>query len=140
MIPLKIHFNMLQKIVLIAILSLTLYPSNKVDAVLEDVIDILALTKEVVTAVAGTWKIVEQTQIGNDIDLPFLKRKEQKIIMRMAELSNEIKNTEMMVVVNSMDVMHATLYNQTTKSSKIRFKSALFLHFPAFCTNLFLGT
>lgn len=111
---------MLQKIVLIAILSFTLCPNNEANALIEDVIDILALTKEVVSAVAGTWKIVEQTKLGNDIDLPFLKRKEQKIIMRMAELSNEIKNTEMMVVVNRLDVMHAIQLTKPTNNSEYR--------------------
>ena len=65
--------------------------------VIEDIIDVLHLTREVVKSVAGAWEIVEQTQIANEIDLPFLKRKEQKIILRMAELSHEIRASEMMV-------------------------------------------
>lgn len=100
---------MITKLILIATFSIALHQNtNQVSAVIEDILDVLALTKEVIKAVAGTWEIVEQTKLGADIELPFLKRKEQKIIMRMVELSNEIRNTEMMVTSLTNHVMHAT--------------------------------
>lgn len=70
---------------------------NPADALVEDVVDILHLAREVVKTISGTWELVDQTGLGNQIDLPFLKRKEQKIILRMAELSGDIRNTEMLV-------------------------------------------
>lgn len=82
------------KLLLIVLLALT---GASVNGLVEDIIDVLHLTREVVKSVAGAWEIVEQTQVANEIDLPFLKRKEKKIILRMAELSNEIKASEMMV-------------------------------------------
>lgn len=97
---------MFKKLILIAIFALALPTTNKVTAVVEDIIDILQLTKEVIKTIAGTWEIVEQSKLANEIDLPFLKLKEQKIIQRMSELSTEIRNTEMMVTFE-LQVMHA---------------------------------
>lgn len=82
------------KLLLIVLVALT---GVGVNGLIEDIIDVLHLTREVVKSVAGAWEIVEQTQVANEIDLPFLKRKEQKIILRMAELSHEIRASEMMV-------------------------------------------
>lgn len=106
--PAKDKKKMLKKLILFTLLTISLKPPQT-EAVIEDILDILALTKDVIKTIAGTWEIVDQTGVANDIDLPFLKRKEQKIILRMAELSNEIKNTEMMV--NNLDdrVMHVSL-------------------------------
>jgi hypothetical protein len=115
---------MLVKLIILTILTISLKPPPT-EAVIEDIIDILALTKEVIKTVAGTWEIVEQTQLGNDIDLPFLKRKEQKIIQRMSELSNEIRNTEMMVNLTDR-VMHAIQLNSNPGSSSNELKFALF--------------
>ena len=79
---------------LVALHSINYEPA---EALVEDVIDILHLSREVVKTISGTWELVDQTGLGNDIDLPFLKRKEQKIILRMAELSGDIRNTEKLV-------------------------------------------
>lgn len=64
------------------------------DALIEDVLDVLRLTKEIVSSIAGTWQFVEQTPLKNEIDLPFMKRKEQKILLKMTEVSRQIELTE----------------------------------------------
>lgn len=75
-----------------------LYPATNVNALVEDVIDILHLGREVIKTISSTWELADQVGgISNDIDLPFLKRKEKKILSRMAELSQEFKNAEMQV-------------------------------------------
>lgn len=73
------------------LLSLHTPPTN---ALIEDALDVLRLTKEVVSSIASTWQIVEQTPLKNEIDLPFMKRKEQKILLKMTEVSRQIELTE----------------------------------------------
>lgn len=68
-----------------------------VNALVEDVIDILYLGREVVKTISTTWELVDKAGITNEIELPFLKRKDKKILSRMAELSESFKKTEMTV-------------------------------------------
>lgn len=63
-------------------------------AVIEDVLDVLRLTREVISSIAGTWNLVEQTPLTNEIDLPFLKRKEKKILLKITEVQRQIDLTE----------------------------------------------
>lgn len=67
-------------------------------ALVEDVIDVLYLGREVIKTISSTWELAEQAGITNDIDLPFMQRKERKIFSRMAELTQEFRNAEMMVI------------------------------------------
>lgn len=76
-----------------SIFLLTLQPPQTA-ALIEDVLDVLRLTKEIVSSIAGTWQFVEQTPLKNEIDLPFMKRKEQKILLKMTEVSRQIELTE----------------------------------------------
>lgn len=64
------------------------------NAVIEDVLDVLRLTKEIISSIAGTWSFVEQTPLKNEIDLPFMKRKEQKILLKITEVSRQIQLSE----------------------------------------------
>lgn len=91
----KLKFSVI--CLLVALHSINLNPA---DALVEDVIDVLHLAREVVKTIGGTWELVDQTGLGNQIDLPFLKRKEQKIILRMAELSGDIRSTEKLVRIS----------------------------------------
>lgn len=68
-----------------------------VNALVEDVIDVLYLGREVIKTISSTWELAEQVGVTNEIDLPFMQRKEKKIISRMAELAQEFRNAEMMV-------------------------------------------
>lgn len=69
----------------------------RVNALVEDVIDVLYLSREVIKTISSTWELADQVGVTNEIDLPFMKRKEKKILSRMAELSQEFRNTEMLV-------------------------------------------
>jgi hypothetical protein len=76
---------------------LIVWQASSVNALVEDVIDVLYLGREVIKTISSTWELADQVGVTNDIDLPFMKRKEKKILTRMAELSQEFKNAEMTV-------------------------------------------
>lgn len=71
----------------------------RVNALIEDVIDVLYLGREVIKTISSTWELADQVGITNEIDLPFMQRKEKKIFSRMAELTQEFRNAEMMVIL-----------------------------------------
>uniref|UniRef100_A0A336MDK9 CSON015015 protein n=1 Tax=Culicoides sonorensis TaxID=179676 RepID=A0A336MDK9_CULSO len=79
---------------IISILFISLLTLPHCYAVIEDVLDVLRLSKEIVSSIAGTWNLVEQTPLTNDIDLPFLKRKEKKILLKITEVQRRIDLTE----------------------------------------------
>jgi hypothetical protein len=81
------------------LLFLLVQTSNvkRVNALVEDVIDILYLGREVIKTISSTWELADQVGVTNEIDLPFMQRKEKKIFSRMAELTQEFRNAEMMV-------------------------------------------
>lgn len=89
----------------ILLLFVFLQTSNieKVNALIEDVIDILYLSREVIKTISSTWELADQVGVTNEIDLPFMQRKEKKIFSRMAELTQEFRNAEMMVIKNKYD-------------------------------------
>lgn len=74
-----------------------IYQIPNVNALVEDVIDILHLGREVIKTISSTWELADQAGVTNEIELPFMKRKDKKILSRMAELSQEFKNAEMLV-------------------------------------------
>lgn len=89
----------------ILVISIALiYKTQNVNALVEDVIDVLHLGREVIKTISSTWELADQAGVANDIDLPFMKRKEKKILSRMAELSQEFKNAEMQV--SFMEISH----------------------------------
>lgn len=65
-----------------------------VNALVEDILDVIKLGKEVTTSLLETWDIIEQTHHGNEVDIPFYKIKEKKILARMSELSRQIQLVE----------------------------------------------
>lgn len=79
------------------LLLLNKTPANGL--LVEEFIDIVKLGKEVTLNVLETWEIVEQTHLVNEVDLPFLKRKEKKILNRMTELSRQIDKAELEVMM-----------------------------------------
>lgn len=64
------------------------------EALVEDILDVIKLGKEVTTSLLETWDIIEQTHHGNEVDIPFYKVKEKKILARMSELSRQINLVE----------------------------------------------
>ncbi|CRK92910.1 CLUMA_CG006339, isoform A [Clunio marinus] len=72
-----------------------------VNGLVEDVIEVLYLGREVIKTISSTWELADQVGVTNEIDLPFMKRKEKKIISRMAELAQEFRYAEMTVQESS---------------------------------------
>lgn len=72
-------------------LLLSAKPSS---ALIEDVIDVIRLGKEVTSSVLETWHFVEQTNLVNEVEVPFLKQKQKKILNRMTDLSRQIALVE----------------------------------------------
>lgn len=68
-------------------------------AIIEDVIDVIRLGKEVTSSVLETWQFVEQTNLVNEVEVPFLKQKQKKILTRMTDLSRQIALVEDKVIV-----------------------------------------
>lgn len=75
---------------------LSMKPST---ALIEDVIDVIRLGKEVTSSVLETWHFVEQTNLVNEVEVPFLKQKQKKILTRMTDLSRQISLVEDKVIV-----------------------------------------
>lgn len=71
--------------------------SSHVDGLVEDVIDILYLGREVIKTISSTWELADKFGGTSEIDLPFMKRKEKKIFSRMADLTEEFKKAEVSV-------------------------------------------
>lgn len=68
---------------------------NIATAIIEDVIDIIKLGKEVTEGVLETWELVDQTHlISGGVDYPFFKKQQKKILNRMNELSRQIDYAE----------------------------------------------
>lgn len=68
-------------------------------AIIEDVIDIIKLGKDVTEGVLETWELVDQTHlISGGVDYPFYKKQQKKILNRMNELSRQIDNAEAEVI------------------------------------------
>lgn len=77
------------------VLSLAVLSTNSLEsnALVEDTIEVLKLGKDIVTALLQTWKLIEQTDVG-DVQLPVLKEKQMKILNRISELGRKIEIAE----------------------------------------------
>lgn len=78
----------------LAIIVLFCGPLGRTEALVEDILDVIKLSKEVTTSLLETWDIIEQTHAVNEVDIPFYKAKEKKILTRMSELSRKIDYVE----------------------------------------------
>lgn len=72
---------------------------SPLNCLVEDVIDVLYLGREVIKTISSTWELADKVGINSEIDLPFMQRKEKKIFARMAELTNEFRQAEMTVTI-----------------------------------------
>ncbi|KAG5678258.1 hypothetical protein PVAND_007950 [Polypedilum vanderplanki] len=95
------------------------WQATNVNALVEDVIDVLYLGREVIKTISSTWELADQVGVTNDIDLPFMKRKEKKILSRMAELSQEFKNAEMTIEEASHVTMQG-IENYIQRNTKLQ--------------------
>lgn len=63
-------------------------------ALVDDVVEILKLGKDITSTLLETWNLVEQTNLGGDVELPFRKEKQKKILNRINEVSRRINTFE----------------------------------------------
>lgn len=83
------------KIVLFATAFLLFSNSNQTNAQLSDVIEVVQLGSDIVKSLLKTWDIIDQTNLGGgEVDIPILKKKEKKILSRIAEVTRQIANFE----------------------------------------------
>lgn len=69
-------------------------PVNPVDALVEDVIEVLKLGKDITSTLLETWNIVDQTHNGDDVQLPFRNKRQKEILKRINEVSEQINRFE----------------------------------------------
>lgn len=83
------------------IFSLVILSTNPVesDALIDDAIEVLKLSKDVITALLHTWQLIEQTDVG-DVQLPVLKEKQMKILSRISEIGRKIDLVENEVILH----------------------------------------
>lgn len=90
--------EMLNRIILFTILlSAVCIPSSKysqAEALIDDVIEVIKLGKDVASTLLETWNLVEQTNLGGGVELPFRKEKQKKILNRINEVSRRINSFE----------------------------------------------
>lgn len=94
--------------ILLLILTVKTTPSA---ALVEEAIDIIKLGKDVTVSILETWDIIEQTHLVNEVDIPFYKKKEKKILSRMTELSRKIDMAELEVSKFANTVSQGNLYD-----------------------------
>lgn len=86
---------MYSKIVVFAVLVLTISKAYDTNALIDDVIEVLKLGKEIGATLYETWDIVEQRNNGDDgVEVPFRKKREKKILNRLNEVSRKISTFE----------------------------------------------
>lgn len=64
------------------------------NALIDDVVDIIHVAKELSSAVLKAWDIFEASPLSSDISLPISREKNKKILNRIKELSRQIDATE----------------------------------------------
>ncbi|KAH8281295.1 hypothetical protein KR018_008287 [Drosophila ironensis] len=66
-------------------------PTN---ALIEDVLDIIHVVKEVTSGVLKAWDIVQSSPLAANIDFPLMREKQKKVLTRLKEVSRQIDQTE----------------------------------------------
>lgn len=80
-----------------AVVLLVCMPASKyygAVALIDDAVEILKLGKDVVSTLLETWNLVEQTNLGGGVELPFRKEKQKKILNKIHEVSRRINYFE----------------------------------------------
>lgn len=63
-------------------------------AIIDDVVEVVKLGKDIASTLLETWNLVEQTNLGGGVELPFRKEKQKKILNRINEVSRRISTFE----------------------------------------------
>uniref|UniRef100_A0A0K8V3H6 Uncharacterized protein n=1 Tax=Bactrocera latifrons TaxID=174628 RepID=A0A0K8V3H6_BACLA len=63
-------------------------------AVIEDVLDVIYVVKEVTVGILKAWDIVQQSPIAQNIEFPLMREKQRKVLQRLKDMSRQIDQTE----------------------------------------------
>lgn len=88
----------------LGVLLLTIGAPTPANCLVEDILDVIKLGKEVTSSLLETWDIIEQTHAVNEVDIPFYKAKEKKILSRMTALQRQIDTVESEVSKTHLEV------------------------------------
>lgn len=90
------------------------------NALIDDVIDIIHVAKELSSAVLKAWDIFESTPLSSDISLPISREKNKKILNRIKELSRQIDATEEQVGFSGSTFLLTKLMNLSSRRELTR--------------------
>ncbi|KAL7744960.1 hypothetical protein ACLKA6_007231 [Drosophila palustris] len=79
---------------MLLLLVFTFSQPTPTTAVIEDVLDVLHVVKEVTTGVLKAWDIVQSSPLAANIELPLMREKQRKVLQRLKEVSRQIDQTE----------------------------------------------
>lgn len=66
-------------------------------AVIEDVLDVIHVVKEVTVGILKAWDIIQQSPIAQNIEFPLMREKQRKVLQRLKDMSRQIDQTEQKV-------------------------------------------
>ncbi|EDV34390.2 uncharacterized protein Dana_GF20993, isoform B [Drosophila ananassae] len=77
-----------------SIMLLVCHQPTPTSALIEDVLDIIHVVKEVTSGVLKAWDIVQSSPLAANIDFPLMREKQKKVLQRLKEVSRQIDQTE----------------------------------------------
>ncbi|KAH8317500.1 hypothetical protein KR074_007108, partial [Drosophila pseudoananassae] len=77
-----------------SLLLLVCHQPTPTSGLIEDVLDIIHVVKEVTSGVLKAWDIVQSSPLAANIDFPLMREKQKKVLQRLKEVSRQIDQTE----------------------------------------------
>ncbi|XP_060662544.1 uncharacterized protein LOC132795698 isoform X1 [Drosophila nasuta] len=113
------NMQILQLSLLLPLLLLTVSPAT---ALIEDVLDVLHVVKEVTTGVLKAWDIVQSSPLAANIEFPLMREKQRKVLQRLNEVSRQIdqsEETHSQYVAMAIDSVNSFVGNNIQLSAKM---------------------
>ncbi|XP_017056016.1 uncharacterized protein LOC108097935 isoform X1 [Drosophila ficusphila] len=73
---------------------LVVFQPTQTEGLIEDVLDIIHVVKEVSSGILKAWDIVQSSPLAANIDFPLMREKQKKVLQRLKEVSKQIDQTE----------------------------------------------
>lgn len=71
---------------------------------IDDAIEIIQLGKAITNSVVEVWDLVEQTNVGQGMDIPFRNQKQKQILKRIVDLAKKVDAVEARVCMLSQNI------------------------------------
>lgn len=71
---------------------------------IDDAIEIIQLGKAITNSVVEVWDMVEQTNVGQGMDIPFRNQKQKQILKRIVDLAKKVDAVEARVCMLSQNI------------------------------------